>query len=65
MPDKTAHAQQYEYKSVSLSLLTNERNNISVPELNKLGIEGWEFVTMDRGNCIFKRVRSLMLDDDK
>lgn len=47
---------KYEYCDVPMSQLTKPHyTTLDVNKLNELGSEGWEFVIINGGSCIFKR----------
>lgn len=47
---------KYEYKKVDFQKLTRPHySELDVNKLNELGAEGWEFVMIDSGECVFKR----------
>ena len=50
-------SKKYEYKKVLLGKLSDPHyhSNLDVDKLQELGNEGWQFITISSGECIFMR----------
>ncbi|UGO49116.1 hypothetical protein EMILIAHAH_17 [Bacillus phage vB_BanH_Emiliahah] len=53
-------SKKYEYKKVLLGKLADPHyhGNLDVDKLQELGNEGWQFITISSGECIFMRERT-------
>ncbi|UGO47601.1 hypothetical protein MCCARTNEY_13 [Bacillus phage vB_BanH_McCartney] len=53
-------SKKYEYKKVLLGKLSDPHyhGNLDVDKLQELGNEGWQFITISSGECIFMRERT-------